>query len=456
MGSIRTRLLFTLIFVQLVGGFIAGWAALHSAEEEFDRLLDRELQQTASAMATRGSLAPSQVTLVGSNPEHQVRLQIYDSASNRLFLSDKTEPFPILEKEGFSTLNLAGSDWRVYTMPSGTEIIEAGQPVRVRTSLAAMSSLHILQPFLFAIPISAILIWLIVGQGLAPLDRTARSVAQRSPSSLTPLPTSGLPEELRSLVEELNRLLKRLSVSLDAQKRFAADAAHELRTPLTAIKLQAQLARKADSDEKRMKYFLRLDEGIARATHLIEQLLTIARLDPDSVQHPQSSVRVDEMLSAIAGEMQPIARQKNITVSSSSPSLTVLGMPDALHLMVTNLTDNAIKYTPENGRIELSASSDTNGVLIRVSDNGPGIPEKDRSRVFERFYRALGTHTSGTGLGLAIVRRIVEIHHGSIRVLDGLDGRGTTMEIRLPLPGTPADDKFLLQSRGDSHNSNTN
>ena len=325
MGSIRRKLLFTLIFTELLAGIVAAWASFYTAQSQFDQFLDSELKQMATALAKRGNIPPSSLTLVGSNPEHRILVQVYESGSNSLFLSAKTSPFPILEREGFSDIQYEGAAWRVFTTTAGSEIIEVGQPESVRVSLAASASLEILQPLLILLPLTAIIVWLIVGQGLAPLDRTARSVASRSPESLKPISTEGLPAELRGLVNAINSLMERLSASLESQRRFASDAAHELRTPLTAI-----------------------------------------------------------------------------------------------------------KYTQEGGRIELTALQDGSRILVRVSDNGPGIPEKDRARVFERFYRALGTHVSGNGLGLAIVQRIAEIHHGHIDVKDGLDGQGTTMEISFP------------------------
>lgn len=376
MGSIRRKLLFTLIFTELLAGIVAAWASFYTAQSQFDQFLDSELKQMATALAKRGNIPPSSLTLVGSNPEHRILVQVYESGSNSLFLSAKTSPFPILEREGFSDIQYEGAAWRVFTTTAGSEIIEVGQPESVRVSLAASASLEILQPLLILLPLTAIIVWLIVGQGLAPLDRTARSVASRSPESLKPISTEGLPAELRGLVNAINSLMERLSASLESQRRFASDAAHELRTPLTAIKLQAQLAKRAKTPEALAKNLSRLDEGISRATHLIEQLLTIARLDPDSARRPFERVSIGELLSTVQHDLEPIAGEKSITITAAPSDLTIRGMKDALLMMVTNLTDNAIKYTQEGGRIELTALQDGSRILVRVSDNGPGIPEK--------------------------------------------------------------------------------
>ena len=318
-------------------------------------------------------------------------------------------------------------------MVADKTIIVSAQPTDIRVGLAFSSALHILQPLVLLLPFLAIAVWLVVGQGLSSLNRTAKFVAQRSPTSLTAIPTQGLPQEALGLVNALNGLLTRLQESLESQRRFASDAAHELRTPLTALKLQIQLAERAKTPEAQLKAFSRLHEGIERATRLVQQLLTIARLDPDATQKPFVAVALEKVLQSTHDEMSVVAEQKAIAITTDLQTATVNGMEDALKLLVTNLTDNAIRYTPEGGKIRLRVTQANERAVIEISDNGPGIATEERERIFDRFYRALGTKTQGHGLGLAIVKRIVELHQGEIRVEDGLEGRGTTMRIELPL-----------------------
>ncbi|MGN1209386.1 MAG: sensor histidine kinase, partial [Duodenibacillus sp.] len=234
---------------------------------------------------------------------------------------------------------------------------------------------------------------------------------------------------------------------LSAQQRFASDAAHELRTPLAAIKLQAQLLARARDDEARAKYGARLQQGVARATRLVEQLLTIARLDPDAAEKPMSDVDLAQIAGTTVEELAMSASEKDITLSAKTEPLVMRGMPEALHLMVVNLTDNAIRYTPAGGRIEIGVAAKDGKAVITVTDNGPGIAPEERQRVFERFYRALGTKVSGTGLGLAIVSRIVQMHEGTIRVEDGFPreatettpaGCGAKFVVTLPTAHAPA------------------
>ena len=201
-----------------------------------------------------------------------------------------------------------------------------------------------------------------------------------------------------------------------------------------------QLAQRAKTPEQQQKCFVRLNEGINRATRLVQQLLTLARLDPDASDKPTSTVRLDDLCKSVAEDLTPIAAQKRIRIDAVTSRASVEGMEDALRLLITNLTDNAIRYTPEDGRIEIRCRSKGEKTFLEIADNGPGIAPEERERVFDRFYRALGTKTSGTGLGLAIVKRIVDIHRGKIAIDDGLDGRGTTFRLVFPRLGMKLND----------------
>lgn len=440
MTSIRRKLLLTLIGALLAAGFTATAATFFSAQAEFNDFLDTHLKETAESLvdsaADSGEFSKIRsLTVVGDAQSYRIAIQVYDSKTNSLWRRDGAPLLPLPEAPGFGTSQVDGASWRTYSVPSGPLIITVAQDTAVRTQLAASSAFRILQPLCILLPFIAIAVWIVVGEGLAPLEKTARSVARRSPNSLSPISTKGLPSELAGLVNAINNLLEKLDQSLSAQARFASDAAHELRTPLTALKLQVQLAQRAKTPEAQQKCLSRLNEGINRATRLVEQLLTIARLDPESIKKPAATIKIDELLASIAEDMRPIADQKKISISVESSPASVDGLEDALRLLITNLTDNAVRYTPEGGRIILSCGSEGQKSFILVSDNGPGIPFEERSRVFDRFYRALGTKTSGTGLGLAIVKRIVEMHNGEITIEDGLDEKGAAFRIVLPRLG---------------------
>lgn len=443
MTSIRRKLLLTLLLALLAAGFAAATATFFSAQAEFNEFLDTHLRETAESLgdSVRNSMpvnSPGHLTIVGDTPSYRIIVQVYDSANNSLWQREGAPALPLPDGPGFALEKVDGRMWRTYSVAAGPLVITAGQDLAVRTSLAGTAAFRILQPVCLLLPFIAIAVWIVVGVGLAPLERTARSVARRSPGSLEPLSTKRLPTELAGLVNAINDLLRRLGESLSAQQRFASDAAHELRTPLTALKLQVQLAQRAKTPDAREKCFLRLNEGINRATRLVQQLLTLARLDPDAAKKPMTTIALDSLAASVREDMMPIAAQKNIQLSVRTTPVAIDGMEDAIRLMVANLTDNAIRYTPEGGRIEISTTSEDGLSVIRVSDNGPGIAPEERQRIFDRFYRALGTKTSGTGLGLAIVKRIVDIHRGEITVEDGLDSRGTTFRLAFPPLGASA------------------
>ena len=434
MYSIRDRLLWTFGVCLILAGIAATYMTFISARSEVNRFLDVELRQVAlsvSLNADRFDLSQ----LTDGQPNNQLVIQIHRHQDQQnFFTSSVSQPFPLPPIQGFTDLLHEGTTWRAFVYrPNDDLTVITAQPINLRIELAFNSALHILQPLILLLPFLVLAIWLLVTQGLASLNRTAQIVASRSPTSLEPIPIRGLPFEVSKLVVALNDLLAKLNDSLEVQKRFASDAAHELRTPLTALKLQVQLAERAKTHQAQEKAFQRLHAGIDRATGLVHQLLTMARLDPDAHSKPLIELNIKPILQSVAEELSVLAQQKNIQIDVQSSDLTLLGIEDVLKLLLINLCDNAIRYTQTNGRILLTAQNQKEFLIIRVSDNGPGIPVEERERIFDRFYRALGTQTQGNGLGLAIVKRAVELLHGQIRVLEGLDGQGTTMEISLPI-----------------------
>ncbi|MEF9994965.1 MAG: ATP-binding protein [Burkholderiaceae bacterium] len=432
MHSIRRRLLFTLLGALLAAGLGAAIGTFFSAQLEIDSLLDGELQQVALSLRDHASIDLNRLQRAGESPEHRVLVQITDPVNNRIYLSRPAPALPLAEGPGYSTISHAGARWRMFSVAAGDQFIQVAQPTALRTELAVAAAWRILLPVLILLPFLGVAVWIMVGQGLAPLNRVAQAVRRRSPTSLEPLPTRHLPEELEPLAGALNDLLGRLGQSFDAQRRFAADAAHELRTPLTALTLQIQLAERAATPEDRARSFTRLKEGVKRATRLVQQLLTMARLDPDAADKPTERVDLDRLAASVADELHPLADQKHITISTQLAPAAVLGAEDALRLLANNLVDNAIRYTPEGGRIELRVRQEDDQSVLEVADNGPGVAPEERGRVFDRFYRALGTAAPGSGLGLAIVHQVAAMHGGFALLTDGLDGRGVTLRVVMP------------------------
>jgi two-component system OmpR family sensor kinase len=430
--SIRHRLLAALLGALLVAGLIASIATYLQARGEVDALLDEELRQVALSLRDHSQLDLARLARASDDPELRSLVQIWDPAFERPYSSRVVEPLPRQAAEGYTTLRHAGREWRVYTAFSSKQTIQVAQPTALRTELAARTAGRLLAPVLIVLPFLGLIGWWLVGRGLAPLREVAQSIAQRDPTSLAPVPTSGLPVEIRPLVESLNDLLARLGEAFDIQRRFAADAAHELRSPLTALMLQIGLAERAATPEERAVAFARLQQGVQRATRLVQQLLTMARLDPDAAEQPRRPVDLALVAAATAEELRPLAAGKSVDIEVDAPgAVWVSGQPDALQILVANLIDNAIRHTPEGGRVDVQVSANE-GAALQVTDTGSGIPAEQRGRVFDRFYRGPDAPAGGSGLGLAIVQQVARMHGGSVELGERDGGPGLRVRARFP------------------------
>lgn len=438
MYSIKTRLLAAITFALTLATLCAAAAIYFSVENEINRLLDNSLRQVALAYQNVRSQDILRIRRDFFAQDESMVVQIIDPNTGAKALSRSMDPLPIADQIGFSNVKIGGEIWRLYTTQNSYgQIIEVAQPTFVRSEIALQSAKSVLLPLFFMLVLIALVCQIIIGQGFRALSRTASAIGRRSPSSLTPLSLKGLPSEIEPLVSSLNNLLEQLSDSLKAQKRFASDAAHELRTPLTALTLQIQLAERAKTEEARQKAFGRLKDGIKRATRLVTQLLTMARLDPDNRSQPLLPLDLTALAHSVCDELAPLAAQKNIKLKAASDKPAVaIANEDALRLLMNNLCDNAMRYTPADGHIEIRTYIRDSKAFIEVCDDGPGVPETERERIFERFYRAEGTKTiPGTGLGLAIVRRVAELHGGTPSLDAGLNGKGVCFRISFPVAG---------------------
>ncbi len=438
MTSIRRWLLAALLAALALAGLAAATATYISARDEVDDLLDEELRQVALSLRDHAVLDLRRLESVAANPAQRVLVQIWDPAFDRPYVSRVVGTGPMARTdEGYATVLHDTRPWRVFTLFTGRQLIQVAQPTALRTELAARTAARLLLPVLIVLPFLGLAGWWIVGRGLAPLGRIAGDVKQRSPAALTSLDTVGMPSEIRPLADALNDLLARLDQSFTQQRRFAADAAHELRTPLTALNLQVQLAERAGNDEDRARAFEKLRQGLRRAARLVQQLLTMARLEPDAAAAAPTRVDVGNLLTSVIDDLRPLAAERRIrvTVSPASDDCAVAGSEDALRILLNNLVDNAIRYTPEGGAVAVEIRRVGADVEASVEDTGPGIPEDERARVFDRFYRGPTATATGTGLGLAIVSQVVEMHRGSVS-LGASDSGG--LQVRVRIPAQPA------------------
>jgi two-component system OmpR family sensor kinase len=280
-----------------------------------------------------------------------------------------------------------------------------------------------------------------VGSGLAPLEAMSKAVAKRRPNALEPLAERKLPDELQPLARNLNELLARLDAALASQRRFTADAAHELRTPLAALTLQLDLARRATNPHDVAVALDDLESGVARASHVVEQLMTLARVEPEAMAQQRTACDLVAIAKDAIVARAALAADKGIDLglARATPAI-VTGDPTSLGILLSNLLDNALRYTPRGGRIDVTIDADASGATLSVADTGPGIPVEARERVFDRFYRGDDVATPGSGLGLSIVKRIVDAHGASIELGDGAEGSGLVVRVRFPtrIEGAPA------------------
>ena len=436
MKSIRRQLL-----VWLFGGLMVAVAAAAvgtylRAREEANALFDYQLKEMAASL-TGAPLNAVPGGLPGSdNGDDALVVQIWDRNGVQLYLSQPRRTLPQYAQLGFTTVHTDEGAWRVFSTYAGGQVVQIAQPERARRELAASMALRTILPLLVVLPVLGVLIWFIIARGLQPLDRLTAAVTCRSPTLLEPVAERDLPNEVQPLVHALNGLLERLGRALAAQRNFIADAAHQLRTPLTAVHLQAQLAGRATTDEERHRALADLRSGLDRATRLSEQLLTLAREEPGVAERAMVSIDLSALAREVIGELAPLAQAKGIDLGmNASPTTSLKGDPEALRSLVSNLLDNALRYTPAGGRVDVNAGAGVDGeVTLTVSDTGPGIAPADRERVFDRFYRgqaAVGNRTAqGSGLGLAIVKSVAERHGAEVVLGEGLDGSGLSVSVR--------------------------
>ncbi len=433
-ASIRTRLLITLLALATSVSLLAGWLTYRQALAESSALFDYQLRQMALSLRNQVALAPN-IEVTPDQEDTDFVVQIWDVfGSTTTYRSRPGLPAidrPVL---GFADLDFRGQPWRMYGLSTLDGVIQVAQPVQVREALARSSALHVVAPVLLLIPILGIAILLVVRSGLLPLKRVAVEVQQRDVNSLAPVDTAQLPQEVAPLVHELNRLLVRLDRAFTTQRAFIADAAHELRSPLTAVRLQLQLLDRATDESAAREARAHLGEAVDRAAHLIEQLLTLARSEPrDALSELQLIPLETPAMEGIA-DTHALAQSRHIDLElQSQADARVLGDPAALRTLTRNLVDNAVRYTPEHGKVRVSIATTNAGVTLEVTDTGPGIPEADRARAFDRFYRRVAAPEDGSGLGLAIVKAIVERHGATVTLADA-PGGGLRVIVTFPPP----------------------
>ena len=415
MSSIRRTLLVGLLATVVAAGALVAFGVYRSAYEQANELFDYQLQQMGIALRDRVFEGGGRAL-----DAEDFLIQVWRPDGTIAFVSSARIAPPVLAPRGLSTVTAESGDWRVYRVDAQSQIVQVAQPMRLRSDRAAKAALRVLVPILVALPLLAALVWLVVGRGLAPLTGLARSLAARGPRALGALPETGLPEEVRPLVVALNDLLARLERALDRERAFIADAAHELRTPLTAVALQLQVLDRVANGPEREAALARLKAGVQRSTRLVQQLLDLARQD-EAAARPATRVDLAAVAREVVVEQAPHAEARGIDLGLDASAAPVEGDSEGLRVALGNLVDNAIRYTPAGGKVDVRVRTEGDAAIAEVLDTGPGIPPEERERVLDRFHRGPGATSSGSGLGLALAREIAG-RHGAAIELRGRDG----------------------------------
>ena len=454
MKSIRKRILVRVLGLLLVSTLIMGWASHHDSTHEVEELFDAQLGQSARVLigllgASQGQIPTEQLAqaLLETSGEHpklghryesKLAFQVRNAEGRVIARSFNVPPLTAADwKPGFADLQQAQHQWRSYVLesPDSGLAVWVGERSDVRGELVDKIVRGTLVPDLLGIPLLVLLVWFAIGSGLKTLDELARLIRLREPNSLQPIVLSDLPQELEPVQAALNRMLEQLHQLLAREQRFIADAAHELRTPLAVLKIHAENAMQANEPAERDQALQHLRRGVERATRLISQMLTLARLADDQQRQRVPVALLQSCRDAVA-ELLPLALRRDQElelVSDGSLPEQVEMEPGSLGMLLQNLVGNAIQHTPDGGRILISLQQQADQLVLRVEDSGSGVAPADRERLLERFHTQ--GNSQGAGLGLSIVQRIIERHQGSLLLGDSPLG-GLLVQASFPL-GTP-------------------
>jgi two-component system OmpR family sensor kinase len=423
--SLRGRLLWFLLAAITIAAVAQATIAYRTALHDADDIFDYHMQQMALSLRSTTPLSAANTSadaIAPADPDpgnDDLVVQVWSPDGVRMFRSVSRALLPQRAVLGFSTVKANGTTYRVFSIQSNKQTLQVAQDLAVRRNMAGNLALRTLAPIAVMMPILMLVVWWVVSESLTPVARVRKQVASRQADDLSPVSEAGLPDEVRPLVHELNLLFGRVRTAFDAQQNFVADAAHELRTPLAALKLQALSLERADGEEARKVALGRVTAGIERATRLVEQLLVLARQEAGV---SESAVPAPVDLAGLArrtvADLVGLAQAKGVDLGlQHAEEVQVLGQGGALAILMRNLVDNAVKYTPAGGTVDVGVRVEDGAAVLTVEDSGPGIAPEERERVFNRFYRIAGSEAAGSGLGLAIIHAIAE-RHGARLALD--------------------------------------
>ena len=444
--SLRGRLLLLIGLAVVGAALVQAVLAYRSAQHEVDTLLDYQMQQTALALragmpANLQEATPSRLSQ-DENPEFIV--QVWTNEGLRIFESAFGAALPQMAVLGFADVTVHAKTYRVFSLETPAQVIQVAQDLHRRRQMVGALAWRTLWPIALLAPVLWLAVWWVVGQALRPLERVRQEVAGRAADALAPVAVHDLPTEVLPLAQEVNALFARVQQAFESQQHFVADAAHALRSPLQALRLQLQWLQRAPDQEARAQALQRLAAGIERATQLVDKLLLLAREDARQQAAsvlPGKRVDVAALAQQQVADMALSAHAAQIDLGITEASVAqawVLADAASVQVLLRNVLDNALKYTPTGGQVDVQVlcvpASCAQGaqVQLQVHDSGPGIPRADRARMLERFVRAENTTAQGSGLGLAIVQAIAQRHGAQVQLLESAHLGGLCVQVSWP------------------------
>jgi two-component system, OmpR family, sensor kinase len=427
----RRQLLIGLLGGMVAATTVAALATYLKVREEANELFDSQLREIAVSL--HGGVPAGARQSRDADPEEDIVIRIWGPGDQLIYDSQPEVAVPRAAQPGFSSLAAPHGRWRAYAVARPDRFVQVAQAEAARAELVFGVALRSIAPFIALIPLLAALIGVVVGRALGPLERVTHALASRSPDALQPLAFEDMPPEIRPMLDALNDLLQRLQRALDAQRVFIADAAHEMRSPLAALKLQLQLAERAAPGARQAAALTKLHGRLDRATHLVEQLLELARQEPQNESEKFMTIDLAEISRQVIVELDDMAEARGVDLGLElSAAATILGGAEGIRALLVNLVENALRHAPAGGRVDVVVSRRGAAPMLQVIDDGPGIEVAERERIFDRFYRGRAGQGTGSGLGLAIVKRIAERHGASVELADGPGGHGLAVTVMFP------------------------
>ncbi len=436
-NSLKKKLLYYLLLVTVITWGATAFISYKESQQEVAKLFRAELAQSAGvlhafveSMLHEGSLSEHWDPEHTSNLLHthnlaykyagKIAFQLWSVEDGLILRSESAPKFALSSsRNGYSHTTIDEHLWYVFSIANhnGEYIIHVGQREDVREAITHDIARQLQQIFLFGLPVLGVMIWIIVSLTLAPVNHLTEQLARREAGYLEPLPLNGLPEEIIPVVKELNTLFAQLEQAFENERNFTSDASHELRTPLAGLLTQVQVAQKTRDENMRNQALNKAQQAVQRMTRMVQQLLTLSRIQNQTENLTRLGININQEIINVISEIEPLAHRKNTEIEfQHTETLKITGNIELINVLLRNLIENAVKYSPQNGKVRIRCTREKNELWFSVEDNGPGINDVDRERLTQRFFRCVETahHAEGSGLGLSIVKRIATIHEAEI------------------------------------------